>query len=141
VRIELEGFAAEEAARQATPADIARIAAFDAAFRQAASAEPPDSAEAVAANKDLHFAIYEATGLPTPDRDHRRLWLKAGPILNLDIGANPRPARYRRRHAAHADAGGRPPPGRAGRPRRARRRHRGAADFIIARKRAAASAD
>ncbi len=90
LRLVVEGFAAEEAARQATPADIDRIAAFDAAFRQAASADPPDSAAAVAANRDLHFALYEAAAMPSLIEMIERLWLKAGPILNLDMRHEPR---------------------------------------------------
>ncbi len=90
LRLVVEGFAAEEAARQATPADVDRIAAFDAAFRQAASADPPDSAAAVAANRDLHFALYEAAAMPSLIEMIERLWLKAGPILNLDMRHEPR---------------------------------------------------
>ncbi len=90
LRLVVEGFAAEEAARQATPADIDRIVAFDAAFRQAASADPPDSAAAVAANRDLHFALYEAAAMPSLIEMIERLWLKAGPILNLDMRHEPR---------------------------------------------------
>jgi DNA-binding GntR family transcriptional regulator len=90
LRLVVEGFAAEEAARQATPADIERIEAFDAAFRQAASADPPDSAAAVAANRDLHFALYEAAAMPSLIEMIERLWLKAGPILNLDMRHEPR---------------------------------------------------
>lgn len=90
LRLVVEGFAAEEAARQARPADIDRIAAFDAAFRQAASADPPDSAAAVAANRDLHFALYEAAAIPSLIEMIERLWLKAGPILNLDMRHEPR---------------------------------------------------
>lgn len=90
LRLVVEGFAAEEAARQATSADIERIEAFDAAFRQAASADPPDSAAAVAANRDLHFALYEAAAMPSLIEMIERLWLKAGPILNLDMRHEPR---------------------------------------------------
>ena len=48
-----------------------------------------DLAEAVRINKNLHFAIYEAAGLPTLVEIIGALWLKAGPVLNLDLGANP----------------------------------------------------
>jgi DNA-binding GntR family transcriptional regulator len=90
LRLVVEGFAAEEAARKATPQDVARIAAHDANFRKAASADPPDSAGAVAANRDLHFALYEAAGMPSLIEMIERLWLKAGPILNLDMRHEPR---------------------------------------------------
>ena len=90
LRLVVEGFAAEEAARNATAEDTARIATYDAAFRKAASADPPDSAGAVAANRDLHFALYEAAGMPSLIEMIERLWLKAGPILNLDMRDEPR---------------------------------------------------
>lgn len=90
LRLVIEGFAAEEAARVASPEHIARIAGHDAEFRKAASADPPDSAGAVAANRDLHFALYEAAGMPSLIEMIERLWLKAGPILNLDMRHEPR---------------------------------------------------
>ena len=33
----------------------------------------------------LHFAIYRATGLPTLVGIIEGLWLKIGPVLNLDL--------------------------------------------------------
>ncbi len=102
LRLVVEGFAAEEAARKATSADIARIAAYDAAFRKAASADPPDSAGAVAANRDLHFALYEAAGMPSLVEMVERLWLKAGPILNLDMRDEPRRLKGGSAMQAHA---------------------------------------
>lgn len=90
LRLVVEGFAAREAALRATPEQIVRIAAHEAAFRQAASADPPDPAAAVAANRDLHFAIYEAAGMPSLIEMIERLWLKAGPVLNLDMRGEPR---------------------------------------------------
>ena len=44
------------------------------------------SAAAVAANKDLHFALYRAAGSPALMEVITMLWLKAGPIINFDIG-------------------------------------------------------
>lgn len=90
LRLVVEGFAAEEAARKATAEDIARVATYERAFRKAASADPPDSAGAVAANRDLHFALYEAAGMPGLIEMIERLWLKAGPILNIDMRHEPR---------------------------------------------------
>lgn len=89
LRLVLEGFAAEEAARVASPEQIARIAAHEAIFREAADAEPPRAADSVAANRDLHFALYEATNMPSLVEMIERLWLKAGPILNLDMRHEP----------------------------------------------------
>jgi DNA-binding GntR family transcriptional regulator len=90
IRLVVEGFAAEEAAKVVTDDLIAVIARHDAAFRAAAKADPPDSAAAVAANRDLHFALYEAAAMPSLIEMIERLWLKAGPILNLDMRHEPR---------------------------------------------------
>ncbi|MBX9992122.1 GntR family transcriptional regulator [Phreatobacter oligotrophus] len=89
VRIAIEGFAAEAAAAAADARAIERIAGHEAAFRALGSQPVADLAEAVRINKNLHFAIYEAAGLPTLVEIIGALWLKAGPVLNLDLGANP----------------------------------------------------
>ncbi len=134
VRIELEGFAAERAANEAGRQDIAAIAAAEAAFRALSVEKRPDLAEAVRINKDLHFAIYAATGLPTLVEIIGGLWLKAGPILNLDLGANPDrlAAGAAVRFHAEALAAIRAGDGAAARAAIAAD-IRGAADFIIAR--------
>jgi DNA-binding GntR family transcriptional regulator len=90
IRLVVEGFATEEAARIATIAQIDAIAQHAKAFSEAAKADPPDSAAAVAANRHLHFALYEAAGMPSLIEMIRRLWLKAGPVLNLDMRHEPR---------------------------------------------------
>ncbi|AMJ63878.1 GntR family transcriptional regulator [Bosea sp. PAMC 26642] len=102
LRLVVEGFAAEEAARRAGPEDIARVAEHEASFRQAASADPPDTAGAVAANRDLHFALYDAAGMPSLIEMIERLWLKAGPILNLDMRGEPRRLKGGSAMLAHA---------------------------------------
>lgn len=102
LRLVVEGFAAEEAARNATPAQLAEITACEARFRELASADPPDAAGAVAANRDLHFAVYEAACMPTLVEMIERLWLKAGPILNLDMRDEPRRLKGGSAMQAHA---------------------------------------
>ena len=90
IRIAIEGYAAEEAARNRNADMLAEIAACERAFRLATGGERPDPAEAVSANRDLHFAVYRAAGLPALTEIVERLWLKAGPILNLDMRDEPR---------------------------------------------------
>lgn len=89
LRLVVEGFAAEEAARVASDEQIAAVAAHEAIFAEAANADPPRSADGVAANRDLHFAIYEAANMPALVEMIERLWLKAGPILNIDMRHEP----------------------------------------------------
>jgi DNA-binding GntR family transcriptional regulator len=103
LRLVIEGFAAEEAARKATNDNIDGIFRAEAAFRDAAGLEPPDSAAAVARNRDFHFALYGSAGMPTLVEMIERLWLKAGPILNLDMRSEPARLRGGSAVLAHAD--------------------------------------
>jgi DNA-binding GntR family transcriptional regulator len=102
LRLVVEGFAVEEAAKAATEAQIEQIAGYEAAFRRAASNDPPDATAAVAANRDLHFALYEAAGMPSLVEMIERLWLKAGPVLNLDMRDEPRRLKGGSAMQAHA---------------------------------------
>ena len=85
VRIAVEGFAAEEGALGRSEADLHALALHDAAFRREAQSPNPDLARAVRANKDLHFAMYRASGLPALVAITEGLWLRIGPVLNLDL--------------------------------------------------------
>jgi DNA-binding GntR family transcriptional regulator len=88
-RIAVEGIAVARAAERRTEADLAVIRRAEAAFRAEAEAARPDRARAVQRNRDLHFAIYDACGLPPLQEIIARLWLKAGPVINLDLRAHP----------------------------------------------------
>jgi DNA-binding GntR family transcriptional regulator len=103
IRLVIEGFATEEAARKATSDNIDGIFRAEAAFRDAASLEPPDSAAAVACNRDFHFAVYHCAGMPTLIEMIERLWLKAGPILNLDMRSEPARLKGGSAMLAHGD--------------------------------------
>lgn len=88
IRLAIEGFAAERAAKFRTRPDLAEIRRLDAAFRREGASEPPDLPAAVAANKDFHFAIYRAAGLPELLPIIEGLWLRIGPVLNVDLRSN-----------------------------------------------------
>lgn len=102
VRLAVEGFAAEEAARNRSEDDLVPLERYERAFQDAADREPPDASEAVVANHDLHFAVYRAAGMPTLIEIIGRLWLKAGPVLNLDMRDEARRLRGGRAVQAHA---------------------------------------
>lgn len=89
VRIAVEGFAAERAASARSDADLAAIRRCDAAFRRETASAAPDLRAAVRANRDFHFAVYAAAGLPTLVSMIAGLWLRIGPVLNLDMRASP----------------------------------------------------
>jgi DNA-binding GntR family transcriptional regulator len=102
IRLVVEGFAAEEAARRVTSEDLVAIARYEAEFRAIAGAEPLNAAAAVTANHDLHYAVYRAARMPTLIEMIERLWLKAGPILNLDLRTDPKRVKGGGAITAHA---------------------------------------
>lgn len=89
IRVEIEGFAAELAATAGSAESVESIATAEKAFRTEAAKRRPDLPRAVALNKDFHFAVYDAAGLPALVEIIGGLWLKIGPIINLDLRENP----------------------------------------------------
>jgi DNA-binding GntR family transcriptional regulator len=89
VRLAVEGFAAEEAARRRSAEDMVEIRRAENAFQVEARSRKPRADHAVRANKELHFAVYRATGLPTLVAIIEGLWLKIGPVLNFDLKVSP----------------------------------------------------
>jgi DNA-binding GntR family transcriptional regulator len=85
IRIAIEGFAAERAARARMAHHLAAMRRHDAAFRRQCGRGRGDSEEAVRANAAFHFAVYEAAGLPMLLPIIEGLWLRIGPVLNLDM--------------------------------------------------------
>lgn len=101
IRLAIEGFAAERAAVSRTAADLAAIRRHDSAFRRQMSTRP-DRGAAVVANHAFHFAIYRAAGLPELMPIIEGLWLRIGPVLNLDMRSNASGVRIRRAERCHA---------------------------------------
>jgi len=89
VRVAVEGFAAAEAARTRAATDLVAMRGFEQAFLAEAHNPNPRAEHAVRANKQLHFAVYQATALPTLVAIIEGLWLKIGPVLNLDLKVSP----------------------------------------------------
>lgn len=88
-RIAVEGIAAARAAECRTESELDAIRIAEAAFRAEAECREPDRVKAVQLNRDLHFAIYGACRLAPLKEIIGRLWLKAGPVINLDLRACP----------------------------------------------------
>lgn len=80
IRLELEGLAAEDAARKATLDDIGRLAAILTDNERAFAEGCLD--EAVALNQVFHFALAEIAGLGQLRAILHRLWLKMGPVIS-----------------------------------------------------------
>jgi DNA-binding GntR family transcriptional regulator len=89
VRIAIEGHAAAEAAQLRGDRNLASIAIAEAAMRAESELKAPDLPRAVELNKTFHFAVYEAAQSPILVEIIRALWLKAGPVINLDLRGNP----------------------------------------------------
>ena len=104
VRIAIEGHAAAEAACLRTDDDLIQIGAVEAAFQRQSTLPEPDAGLSVSLNKDFHFAVYAAAASPLLIEIIRGLWLKAGPVLNLDLRASPERLREGGAVRFHADA-------------------------------------
>lgn len=94
VRIAIEGTAAAMAAGAAGPSALAEIAACEAAFRVLSRSVDPDLVQSVSLNHAFHFALYRAAGSAELLAIIERLWLKVGPIINLDLRASPERLRF-----------------------------------------------
>jgi DNA-binding GntR family transcriptional regulator len=89
IRVAIEGFAAGRAAALRSPQQLAAIRRYDALFRRQCGRTRPNIEAAVKANQALHFAVYAAAGLPALMPMIEGLWLRIGPVLNLDMRASP----------------------------------------------------
>lgn len=89
LRLGIEGFAAERAARRHGGAERATLRRHEAAFRRQSQRRNPDIDAAIVANAKLHFAIYRGAGMPALVAIIEGLWLRIGPVLNLDMRGGP----------------------------------------------------
>ncbi|WP_326538473.1 GntR family transcriptional regulator [Pseudorhodoferax sp.] len=85
IRINLEGLATSLAAARLDPAGLQEIEVLSERFAREMSSKRPDGSRLIAANKDLHFAIYQRAGMPMLLQMIESLWLRVGPILNYDL--------------------------------------------------------
>lgn len=134
VRVAIEGHAAELAAKLRSPEEVTQIAALEEAFRKETAKMRPDRPRAVACNQALHFKVYEAAKSPTLLDIIRALWLKAGPVINLDLLANPDRMKKTAAKQLHAELLDAIASGNARAAREAIRKDiEGAAEFILSR--------
>ena len=85
IRIAVEGLAIETAAGRITAAQLANLAELECVFRTELQLASPDVNRIIQVNKQFHFGAYEAAGMPTLCSLIEGLWLRIGPVLNLDI--------------------------------------------------------
>ncbi|WP_170149586.1 GntR family transcriptional regulator [Rhodoplanes roseus] len=86
IRMEIEGYAAERAARIHDAGLVDRLREIDAGMVEAAGQSR--TAAALAANQAFHFEIYRAAGYPQLVDMIENLWLRTGPFLGT-IGRTP----------------------------------------------------
>src|SRR5215218_1610959 len=85
IRMEIEGFAAEQAASARTEQDMKLIEELEAAFRILRVGKATRSSGAARVNMEFHFAVYKASKMPTVVDIIERLWLKVGPVVFYHI--------------------------------------------------------
>ncbi|WP_291654394.1 GntR family transcriptional regulator [Bosea sp. (in: a-proteobacteria)] len=79
IRLKLEGLAAERAAMNATPADIARLERLTEDNEQALACK--EFSRATAINQIFHFELAEIAAMPTLRGILQNLWLQMGPVI------------------------------------------------------------
>ena len=81
IRMELEGLAAELAAKNVTPADVKAITDLQTRFETADHAH--DSEASIRLNREFHFTVYGLSAMPMLISHIESLWISMGPILNV----------------------------------------------------------
>jgi len=102
IRCALEGLAAETAAVERTPSELAEIEHHYRVFVDASHRKRPDVALVIRANKSFHFAIYRAAHMPVLVEIIEGLWLQIGPVFNSDLKGTMRRLTEIDAHAHHA---------------------------------------
>lgn len=85
IRLVVEGLAIETAAGLITAKQLARLAELEQAFCREISLDEPDVNQIIQINKQFHFTAYAAAQMPALSSLIEGLWLRIGPVLNLDL--------------------------------------------------------
>jgi DNA-binding GntR family transcriptional regulator len=105
IRIAVEGLAVEEATRHIRMDDVDQMEALNRQFAAEMQRRQADGVKLFRINKDIHFILYEAAGMPTLLPLIEGLWLQVGPVLHLSLrqradanarGRNPAPNWHKR---------------------------------------------
>lgn len=102
IRVAIESFAARMAAQRIDARELREVRIHDRAFRLECRRRAPDVEAAVRANHALHFATYRAARLPSLIPIIEGLWLRIGPVLNLDMRESPQRLALGGAEACHA---------------------------------------
>lgn len=89
IRIVIEGLAVEKAAQCRSTKDIRALNTLNREFQGVSRGAGLDPLKAVRVNLELHFCAYRASGMPGLVAIIEGLWLRIGPVLNLDMRESP----------------------------------------------------
>ena len=81
IRIELEGLAAELAAKNASTTEVKALADMQRRFEAADRAHAAN--DAIGINREFHFRVYSLSAMPMLVAHIESLWISMGPILNV----------------------------------------------------------
>src|SRR5699024_6168817 len=84
IRLQVEGFAVAQACENISSELCNTLDTLNDELAQA-MVMATDTYDLVYLNKQLHFMVYEASGMPMLVRIIESLWLRIGPILNYDL--------------------------------------------------------
>ena len=85
IRLLVESFAVETAAARINEEQLSRLAWLEQAFCREISLDSPDINQIIQINKQFHFTVYAAAQMPALSNLIEGLWLRIGPVLNLDL--------------------------------------------------------
>jgi DNA-binding GntR family transcriptional regulator len=85
IRLVVEGLAVETAARRITAEQLNLLAALEKAFSHEIRRDDPDVNQIIQLNKQFHFSAYASAEMPVLSSLIEGLWLRIGPVLNLDF--------------------------------------------------------
>lgn len=90
IRLALEGLAVEHAASHISPEGLDEVARLHETLSVEMQRKKPNVDVIIRLNKELHFAAYQGSGMPTLVDLIAGLWLQVGPVINLDLRAGSR---------------------------------------------------
>ena len=104
IRLVVEGLAVETAAGRITGEQLGKLAELEQNFSREMALAEPDVNQIIQTNKQFHFTAYAAAQMPALSGLIEGLWLRIGPVLNLDLrnGASRRRAELPSVKAHHA---------------------------------------
>ncbi|UEM07843.1 GntR family transcriptional regulator (plasmid) [Skermanella rosea] len=90
IRLMVEGHAVEAGVQRMTAEGLDRLREIHDAFRAEHDLPEPDAGALIRLNKDFHFHVYAAAGMPSLLQIIEGLWLQIGPVLNFDLRSKSR---------------------------------------------------